>query len=71
MQALGAPGTKKLKDLLIGWKIPQRHKADMRVVCDSAGIVWAWPHRLAARTRLTENSRTALRLCITAAVDEG
>lgn len=62
MWPLGAPGGKKLKDILIDRKIPQRKKTDVRVIADYAGPLWVWPVCLANRARLAAESTSAIRL---------
>ncbi len=61
---LGAPGRKSVKNLLIDCKVPQREKAEVRVLHDAAGPVWVWPLRLAERIKLTPTTRRALRLTL-------
>lgn len=59
---LGAPGSRKLGDILTDLKIPRRKRGEPRVLADHAGGIWLWPHRLAHRVRLTGDPVTALRM---------
>ena len=61
---LGAPGSRKIQDMLVDVKMPRRKRGLPRVVADYAGVVWLWPVRLAHRARLTGESGRALRLSI-------
>jgi len=51
---LGAPGTRKVKEILIDEKITQRDKRNIRLLCDDEGILWLWPLRLAERAKLPD-----------------
>lgn len=61
---LGASGGKKVKAILIDRKVPQRAKGRTRIVADYAGPLWLWPLCLANRARLTDATRSAVRLRI-------
>ncbi len=61
---LGAPGSRKVQDILVDAKVPRRQRTLPRVVADYAGIVWLWPVRLAQRVRLPEMPGRALRMHI-------
>jgi tRNA(Ile)-lysidine synthase len=59
---LGAPGRRKIQDILVDCKLPRRKRALPRVVADYAGAVWLWPFRLAHRARLDSSPCRALRI---------
>lgn len=59
---LGAPGTRKIQDILVDCKLPRRKRGFPRVVADYGGGVWLWPLRLAHRVRLDKTPCRALRL---------
>ena len=59
---LGAPGSRKIQDILVDLKTPRRLRGLPRVVADHAGAVWLWPYRLAERVRLNGSHTKALRL---------
>jgi tRNA(Ile)-lysidine synthase len=51
-QPLGAPGSRKIQDILVDMKVP-RHRRNLPIVlADSIGPLWLWPCRLAHRVRL-------------------
>lgn len=70
MRPLGAPGSAKVKDILINRKVPQRLKQTTRVLSDYAGILWLIPHCIAQRARVTSNSREAIRISVAWENDE-
>lgn len=59
---LGAPGSRKIQDILVDLKTPRRLRSLPRVLADHAGALWLWPLRLAHRARLTGTATRALRL---------
>lgn len=59
---LGAPGGRKIQDILVDVKSPRRKRAMARVVADYAGGVWLWPYRLANRVALADGFNKALRM---------
>lgn len=61
---LGAPGSRKIQDILVDCKAPRRLRGLPRVVADHAGAVWLWPYRVANRVRLEGIVTKALRLSI-------
>ena len=63
-QALGAPGTRKVKKLLIDLKVPRHERSQALILADTNGILWVWPHRLGHRPRITDATRSVLRLRI-------
>lgn len=61
---LGAPGGRKIQDILVDLKTPRRKRAMARVLADHAGALWLWPLRLANRARLSGEAGRALRVHI-------
>jgi tRNA(Ile)-lysidine synthase len=61
---LGAPGSRKIQDMLVDAKLPRRQRSFPRVVADYGGAVWLWPIRLAHRVRLGDKPCRALRLSL-------
>lgn len=61
---LGAPGARKIQDILVDVKSPRRKRGMSRVLADHAGAIWLWPYRLANRVRLTGVITKALRVSI-------
>jgi tRNA(Ile)-lysidine synthase len=62
---LGAPGSRKLREVMTDLKIPRRRRGESIVLADHAGAIWLWPHRLAHRVRLVGGEDKTLRLEIT------
>lgn len=67
---LGAPGARKLQDVMVDLKLPRRKRGDARVLADHAGAIWLWPYRLAHRVRLPGSQLKALRMSIRAKDEE-
>ena len=64
---LGAPGSRKIQDILVDLKIPRRKRSRALVLVDEAGVLWLWPWRLADRVRLPDRPVVqALRIRISA-----
>lgn len=61
---LGAPGSKKVKDLLGDRKVPWRLRRRVLLLGDEEGILWVWPIVPAARAALTPQTQRALRLAL-------
>lgn len=61
---LGAPGSRKIQDILVDEKTPRRKRGMSRVVADHAGAVWLWPFRIANRVRLVGETSKAVRIQI-------
>lgn len=57
---LGAPGSRKLKKLLIDLKVPLNERDRLPLVCDEGGILWVAGLRRAERGRLNEGSKDLL-----------
>jgi tRNA(Ile)-lysidine synthase len=66
---LGAPGSRKIQDILVDCKTPRRRRGLPRLLADCAGGVWLWPLRLAHRARLTGKSGRALRIVMRPAAE--
>ncbi len=54
---LGAPGGKKVGDLMTDLKIPISIRDRLGVICDQAGLIWIAGLRLDNRVRLTKKSK--------------
>ncbi len=65
MQPLGAPGSKKIKDILIDRKVPKHERDRVLVLADAAGPVWLHPVCVAHRVRVKAAVKKALRVLIT------
>jgi len=64
---LGMSGTKKVKDLLIDERVPQRERSAAAVVLSGEDIVWVAPYRLDESAKVTEATVRVLRLGLTRA----
>lgn len=58
----GLDGSAKVQDLMVDRKIPRRLRDSVPVVADASGIVWIPGFRVDDRIRITERTRTALRI---------
>lgn len=58
--SLGAPGSRKLKKLLIDLKVPSRQRDLLPLVCDEKGILWVAGLRRSERGRVIEDSQDLL-----------
>ncbi|MDR1535490.1 MAG: tRNA lysidine(34) synthetase TilS [Planctomycetota bacterium] len=63
---LGAPGSRKIQDILVDLKIPRSRRRLPLVLADREGAVWLWPCRLAERVKLAGPLAQALRVEIRA-----
>ncbi len=61
---LGAPGSKKVHDILVDGKFPRRKRQSVRMLADYAGGIWLWPFRIANRVALSGAATKALRMTI-------
>ncbi len=66
LRPLGLGGEKKVQDLLVDAKVPQRERDRVPIVCASWGIAWVVGHRIAERAALGPSSRRAVRLRVEA-----
>lgn len=57
LQPLGAPGSRKLKKIMIDLKIPFAQRDSVPILCDDAGILWVAGFLRSERGRLTANTR--------------
>ena len=57
LQPLGAPGSRKLKKIMIDLKIPLAQRDSVPLLCDDAGILWVVGFQRSERGRLTANTR--------------
>ena len=63
MQPLGAPGTRKLKDIFNDLRVPRPKRDRVPLVVDANGaIVWLAGYRIAQRAAIGEGTPTVLRL---------
>jgi len=63
MQPLGAPGTRKLKDLFNDLRVPRSKRDRVPVVVDASDrIIWLAGHRIAQYAAIGEKTQTVLRL---------
>lgn len=62
MRPLGLGGTKKLQDLLVDAKVPQRLRRATPVVRDGESVVWVAGVRMAEEYRVTGATKRAVRL---------
>jgi len=66
MQPLGMSGHKKLQDLFVDEKVPRDRRSIIGLVVDSGDrIMWAIGLRIGEPFRVTENTRTFLKLSVT------
>ncbi len=65
-QPLGAPGEKKIGDILTDQKIPTAIRDSLPMICDSRGVIWIAGIRIAQRVKITESTRNILKLIIQA-----
>lgn len=61
---LGAPGSKKLKEFLIDFKVPEALRDRLPLLCDAKKVLWAPGLRTAHSARLTERTENILRVRI-------
>ena len=52
----------KVQDLFVDRKIPRSRRDAVPVISDAKGIVWIPGFRVDQRSKITENTETALRL---------
>jgi len=64
---LGMSGTKKVKDLLMGERVPQRERSRAAVVLSGEKIVWVAPYRIDEAAKVTGSTKRVLRLTFTRA----
>ena len=59
---LGAPGVRKLKELLIDLKIPCEQRDAVPLICDAAGILWVAGQRRSERAAWSADTREYIML---------
>jgi tRNA(Ile)-lysidine synthase len=59
---LGMPGSKKLKDCLIDWKVPMVQRKRVPLVVSGETIVWVVGYRISHEVRVTPETRRVMRL---------
>jgi tRNA(Ile)-lysidine synthase len=62
---LGLRGSVKIQDLYVDGKVPRTWRDALPLVVDGRGILWVPGFRVDQRSRITDKTRTALRLEIT------
>ncbi|MGI5877449.1 MAG: tRNA lysidine(34) synthetase TilS [Christensenellales bacterium] len=65
VRRLGAPGSRKLSDDMIDWKISRWHRDRVPLVAGQDEIVWVVGWAVAERTRITERTGATLRITYT------
>jgi tRNA(Ile)-lysidine synthase len=63
-QPLGMPAPKKLSDIFIDRKIPRAERWWLPLLCDAAGILWVPGYTIAARARITPDTRRVLHITL-------
>ncbi len=61
---LGAPGSKSVSDFLTDLKLPSRLRRQVRCICDTEGIVYLAPLRIADRVKVTGETERILRIVV-------
>lgn len=61
-QPLGMTSDKKVAEFLVDEKVPKTQRRQIAVLCDQTGPVWVIPVRIDERARVTDRTRTILRL---------
>ena len=65
LQPLGAPGRRKVQDVLVDRKVPRDHRGTVPIVTTETGeIVWLAGHVLADRFRVTPLTRSVVVLTL-------
>lgn len=60
-QPLGAPGSKRVVDLLRERRVPVEERTQVMVLADAVGIVWVVGHRMAERVRVHHDTVRMMR----------
>lgn len=61
---LGAPGGRKIQDILTDLRVPRRKRSMRCLLADAQGGLWLWPYRLGQRASLAGPCPMALRLTL-------
>jgi len=67
---LGAPGEKKLQDLLVDRKVPRSLRDRIPILADGEGIVWVCGLVIADRAKITARTTRVLEVAISSAGDD-
>ena len=59
---LGSPGRQSVSDMLTNLKLPARARRQVRCICDSEGIIYLAPCRIADRVKITPKTSSILRI---------
>lgn len=60
MRSLGAPGSRKIQDMLVDRGVPARDRDRLPLLVDRVGVIWVAGHAIAHRARVTGDTRTVL-----------
>ena len=73
MQActIGAPGTRKLQDVLVDMRVPARERARVPLVTCDGRVVWVGGLLLAEEGRITERTTALVRLSVERRLGQG
>jgi len=63
-QPLGMPAPKKLSDIFIDRKVPRAERWQLPLLCDAEGILWVPGYTIAARARITPDTRRVLHITL-------
>ncbi len=63
-QPLGAPGSKKVHDLMVDRKVPRQRRDSIPIVADCEGIIWVAGVEIAERVKVTANTTKLLEVAI-------
>ncbi|BCW95784.1 MAG: tRNA lysidine(34) synthetase TilS [Fimbriimonadales bacterium] len=63
-QPLGMHAPRKLSDIFIDRKIPRAERWRLPLLCDAAGILWIPGYTIAARARITPDTRRVLHVAL-------
>jgi len=63
-QPLGMPAPKKLSDIFVDRKVPRAERQRLPLLCDATGILWVPGYTIAARARITPDSKRVLHLTL-------
>ncbi len=58
----GLSGTKKVHDVFVDEKVPVSKRARIPIICDSEGIIWVAGVRRAEKARITDATRTIIKV---------
>ena len=61
----GMDGEKKVGKFLTTSKVPHDVRQKILVITDAEKIIWLFPVRISEQTKVTDNTKTILQLCVT------